>query len=524
MQSIMQSIRIGLALAGCTLLVSSAIAQVGPGPHTVVYNGYSRGWSTTAQAAFQIGGLDLPLDAQQAGDTAAFLVVINGVQQYHVTGVTTLPHVIAPISIIAGDIVRITGNWSPAAPGNFTAHNSYSTGGGTYSTTIAGTSHTLFRAGQQWDIGDPAFGGTGFQGLTGSMGRVFIYDAPLANYALKEKFGSGCYDEFASFYENFGTPAHDLSGLDMTLLLTGTAYTAVPSIATFQPTAGATALILADDSEVTQVFSSGNMPLPDGTTTNQLTICSNGFISVSSGNGTAFTPSSSAAMQNPVLGWYCWHDYNSSSAGSGQVMWEETATHVYVTWDGVWSFGTSGPGNVFQFQFDKANGHVAIVWVSDDGLGNGHVVGYSPGGASLDPGSMDISAELPNSFSTGTGDNAALAVDADARPVIGTTINVNTDNIPAGAAIAGLIFGLIELAPPLDLTAIGMPGCFQYCSQDSVSLYIAPAGSATSPFTIPNDPALSGVQVKAQSASLSTGANALGAISSNGLRLTVDMN
>ena len=60
-------------------LTSVAVAQIATPvampAHTSVYNGFSRGWSCTALLDFTVVSLDLPLDAQQAGDTGAFLEI-----------------------------------------------------------------------------------------------------------------------------------------------------------------------------------------------------------------------------------------------------------------------------------------------------------------------------------------------------------------------------------------------------------------------------------------------------------------
>ncbi|MEO6593341.1 MAG: hypothetical protein ABIP94_01150 [Planctomycetota bacterium] len=39
----------------------------------------------------------------------------------------------------------------------------------------------------------------------------------------------------------------------------------------------------------------------------------------------------------------------------------------------------------------SATGTVAICWGAMSGLGTGHLVGYSPAGASLDPGNSNLS-------------------------------------------------------------------------------------------------------------------------------------
>ncbi len=77
------------------------------------------------------------------------------------------------VAVEIGDTVAVLGNWSTQPAGYLTAHNSYAAGGGTYVTNINGVAHTLWRAGQQWDVGDPAFfGPSSFEQPTGNMGRV----------------------------------------------------------------------------------------------------------------------------------------------------------------------------------------------------------------------------------------------------------------------------------------------------------------------------------------------------------------
>ena len=54
-------------------------------------------------------------------------------------------------------------------------------------------------------------------------------------------------------------------------------------------------------------------------------------------------------------------------------------------------------------------------------------------------------------------------------------------------------------------------------------IYLPSGSTASVPLTLSGNPAYAGVQIKAQSAALSPGANGAGALSSNGLRLTLDV-
>ncbi|MCC6659413.1 MAG: PEP-CTERM sorting domain-containing protein [Phycisphaerales bacterium] len=176
---------VGLALAG------SAMAQVAIPPHASVYNGFTRGFSFTSQVAFTITELSLPTEAFQPGDTASYMILLNGAEAYRSVG--NAGAVNPNFNVAVGDVVGIIGNWSPAVTGNFSAHNSYGAGGGTFITNIEGVAHTLFRAGWQWDIGDPGYlgGGPGFTTLTGSVGRLFMTTAPIPAPASLALLGLG---------------------------------------------------------------------------------------------------------------------------------------------------------------------------------------------------------------------------------------------------------------------------------------------------------------------------------------------
>ena len=77
-----------LHLAGLLSATSGAFAQntITLPPHHTTFHGASRGWRTTAQIPFVISGLSLPPEAYQAGDTASYLVLIDGVQVLHSIG------------------------------------------------------------------------------------------------------------------------------------------------------------------------------------------------------------------------------------------------------------------------------------------------------------------------------------------------------------------------------------------------------------------------------------------------------
>lgn len=356
----------------------------------------------------------------------------------------------------------------------------------------------------------------GFAGQTGSF--TLNVNGPTASgfAATNTNLGTGCYRSFASFYQLFPTSTIDLSGSSITMIPNGVGYLALGNIATYvPPSAGATVLQLFDDSQVTVPLS---LPFSYvGGTTSSLVVCSNGFVSVAPGNGQAFNPNVASFLNAPQTAWWTWHDMNPS-AGTGRVKFEQVGTTAYVTWDGVRNFGGSSPADesTFQMQFDLASGFVSLVYQSMSTTGNPYLVGYSPGGPSLDPGSIDLSAAILGALETGA-DQLPLGVTATTRPVLGTSWNLTVTNLPpAAAAPVGVdIFGFADPGV-LDLSAIGMPGCGLRSTLD-VLLGWTNTGAHTYSLPIPPLPTLVGLHVFTTSAMLRPGVNAFGAITANGI-------
>jgi hypothetical protein len=361
--------------------------------------------------------------------------------------------------------------------------------------------------------------------LTATPTGYSYVNVPISGCADVSSFGTGCVTVAgSSFYELFATGTLDLSNSTMGLLRSGSGYLAVALPTPFVPPSP-TALVVAagDDSEQT-VSLSAPMPFGNNGLTSQLTICSNGFVSVASGNGTAYLPTSAAFLNMPRTVWGAWHDYNPTIAGSGSIKFEELGGIAYITWDGVYDYGgtSSLNANTFQLQFEVATGNVTYVWGTMSNLGNGHLIGFSEGGASADPGSIDISTLLPSTFQAATFDIVALTLASSAAPVFGTSISLNTTFVPVSAPFGAVTVGLVN--PNLDLTGIGMPGCTQYTDAMVTLLYL-PFGnpSATLVYNVPGNPAFTGVTLLAQSFAYAPadGLTPLGAIASNGLNLVL---
>jgi hypothetical protein len=191
------------SILASALLSAALAAQVPLPPHASVYNGYSRGFNFTSSTNFVIVQLALPLDAFQPGDTASYLVRVNGVTALHSIG--NAGPLATAIVVTSGDVVDVIGNWSPPAAASFTAHNSYGNSA-PYPSVIEGVPHTLNRCGWQWDIGDTTWSTSGTTGTflaptTGSIGRVLMYTAGSGGTAaINAVVGLGC-----------GTPALSLT-------------------------------------------------------------------------------------------------------------------------------------------------------------------------------------------------------------------------------------------------------------------------------------------------------------------------
>ncbi len=344
-----------------------------------------------------------------------------------------------------------------------------------------------------------------------------------ANCAATTNYGIGCIDVSDTFYEYMAAGTFDLAGTTLTMLRQGNGYIVLNTLPGTLVTPTPAAAIIANGDDTEQIVTlSAAMPVAGGST-NALTVCSNGRIALSStGNGNAWTP-----VVNTFLGWSSttiaadWHDYSPQLAGSGKIKFEEIAGTAYVTWDGVYSYQTTSPSR-FQYQFHLATGDCTIVY---DTFGTGglwaHLVGYSVGGPSPNPQVLDISALAApvNVYDTVA---VGLRLATVGYPSLGSTaFSYDISEVPNVLPLAFLFFGDTQINPGIDLTFLGMPGCFAYTSANLISLGVPIAGGTGSlALPIPNNAALAGVSLASQAIafSLFTPANL---ISSNGNLATI---
>ena len=357
----------------------------------------------------------------------------------------------------------------------------------------------------------------GFNGATGAFS--LNVSGPQGTLASSVPYGSACGLASKAFYELFAATSFDLANSSLRLVRNGNWYVGQAGGSFVAPPGSAQTLALTDDSFTTVTLGSA-LPFIGGSTTT-LEVCSNGFVSVATGNGTGFTPSATAWLASPQARWGTWHDFNPTIAGSGAVKFHEAGAVSYVTWDGVYSFGTTA-ANTFQLQFDRTTGNVTFAWGTMVASGNAWLVGYAAQGPNTDAGSLDLTAALPGTFRTSADNSQPLAL-ASTLPQLGTTLTFTTTQFPASSPGALFELGLTQLVPPIDLTFLGMPGCFQHTSLDVAYVVFPVAQVATYTMPVPNNPALQGFQMSGQTAAFVNGVNAAGIVTSNAVRITVGL-
>jgi hypothetical protein len=512
-------------------VASSAVAQMPLPPFGNTYTANAtRGFWFQAPTSFVITGLAVPNEALQtfqaievidlgAGPPPAYPGTVTGTQLYYSNNTPAGSIVPVSIPITAGSHIGILGVCT-ASVGAPLSYNSYTAQLGPFQSDILGNPTTITRFGTQFGIGA---GGNQpcWQEAAFNVSRIEVYVTPAGpGVATNTPLGAGCLRQFGSWYEEFATSAaFDLANTGISMLPTGTSYLALPAITTYvPPSAAATVLTLSDDSETTVSLSS---PFPyAGGVTSSLTVCSNGYVSVATGNGVGYTPAVATFLNAPQTGWWNQHDYNPAAAGGGQVKFEQVGPVAYITWDGVWDFGGSSAANAntFQFQFDTASGQVHLWFQTMSSLGNARFVGYSGGGPSANPGPIDISAVLPSTFTFYANDVLPLTLTAQTRPITGTSWNLTTSDIPATGVLGVEILGLTD--PGLnDLTVLGMPGCGLRASLDLLTAYPVTGATHATSLAIPNNAAFVGLSLFTSAAVFQVPAvNSFGAITSNGIQ------
>ncbi|MEO6594148.1 MAG: hypothetical protein ABIP94_05295 [Planctomycetota bacterium] len=423
---------------------------------------------------------------------------------------SAVPGAVSPVAITAFPLAF--GSHGIALAGVNVAH-SYTNGTGTNQTFV--TAQVTLNAGEASNL---AFAGGLFTPRVVNT-NIYFTGGTNGTVASNTTIGQGCIRSYTSFYELFAAPSSfDLNNTSALLAPSGGGYVAVPAGAFLAQgtTSAPQVLALLDDSEVTVPLTAMTFPANTGSAT-ALTVCSNGYVSVASGNGTAYTPVVATMLNAPQTGFWCWHDFNPTLGGT--VEFEQSAAVSVVTFNNVRNYlGTSTTDDsTFQMQF-YANGNVVFAWQTMSANGTAFLVGYSPGGSSADPGNTDISVALPlGSVTTGSTDAIPLTLTASTRPLINTNWNFSITNIPATGVLGVRILGGSD--PGLnDLGFLGLPGCGLRASLDLLTPFVVSGSSQAFSVAIPNLPAYIGFHVYMSSAVFQVPpVNTFGAITSNGI-------
>ncbi|MFM1872971.1 MAG: hypothetical protein RL398_2393 [Planctomycetota bacterium] len=521
--------RLPLALS-VLALASTALAQqiAVPAFGSTFTSTLTRGFWFQAPTGFIITGLEVPNEALQpnqvvevidlgtAGPPPSYPTTITGTQLFYDNATPAGQIIPCSIPVAPGQYIGILGACNNAL-GSATSYNSYATPAGAYQSTILGLPTTLTRFGTQSGIASNGGNQQCWQEPAGALARVNVYIAPLQGFATATPFGSGCGREFSSFYENAG--AFDLSNTSLQMNFLGTGYAVIPGTTPIAPQTSAP--VTMGDDVVVQFPLGWAFPYNGGVATD-LAVSSNGFVHLGVLNTNAGCCSFNAALffngGSPCFA-AKWRDLNPSAGGTVQFDTDPINGIAYVTFTGVPDFGSTTNLNDFQYVFNQS-GTVELRF--GNCAPTAGATGYSGGVNAFDPGQIDISAQAV--IVTGSIDRPALAHNAGGRPVLGTTIAINTTNAPAGTLLGANVLGLFDLSPGIDLTALGMPGCTQYITADASLVWVPAGGVGTTQFAVPVNPAFAGLNLYSQGAAVVPGINGAGALTSNAVRLTLDIN
>lgn len=360
----------------------------------------------------------------------------------------------------------------------------------------------------------------------------FIPVVSTAGCAQKAVYGEGCISQPDARYELFGATGGSVvvpdimgTGTTITFLRTGNAYTVLDSFPGTYLAPGPNAVgISAGDDDFGVVALSQPMPVPGGVT-NNLQVCTNGFIHLSDNapaGGADYSPSIAEfeAFVDPTI---CgpWYDWSPNQAGL--LVSEEVNGIVYVTWDAVPPYNGAS-ADTFQYQFELATGNCTIVFenMTFSGASGWHtpLFGATPGNAVIAD-AVDWSASLSSGVTVADVGIAPLALDSG-LPTLGGSWDLTTSNIDPVSPISITLLSDAQ-GPGIPFLAIGLnaPGCSVWINSLLGSLVGTSAGGAsTVSLPVPNNLALQGSVVAAQSLSL-TLVNAANLLASNGVLGTV---
>ncbi|HEX6812526.1 MAG TPA: hypothetical protein VF384_12950 [Planctomycetota bacterium] len=398
---------------------------------------------------------------------------------------------------------------------------------------------------------------TATTGVLGAPPVVMIDFAGAGGYAAPaaariERFGYGCAAPLRSFYQDWQiSETFDLANTSLLMLPNSvsapTSYTVIaggtpPDLTKVNPTANS----VADNAVVTHALGF-TFNHSSGSTTS-INACTDGYVWLD----TAMTLADSTPAVAELLGisvaqtariapfWYNFHcgRNTASFANAGLHVMTDTSggpgnAVAYVTWFKVGRSDVTPAGasvSDLQCVLHEASGIIEVrfgsMQVGAQALG---ITGFSPGRvgtvASFHPGPRDLSHETPFTIEADGGAHAlTLGTNTMARPIVGTSITLQSYNQPAGTVLGLMCLDVQSLSPSVPIPGLLAPGCGLSLMPGSFFIHeivVNPTGTySAAPIAIPA--AWHGQSFYAQYAACDA---LLANISmSNGLKLTAGLN
>lgn len=387
-----------------------------------------------------------------------------------------------------------------------------------------------------------------------SINIVMDYDVDLSD-GVSLAYGQGCYERPKTAYESFPASATgpDLidpstaigAGGGMTWTLAGSSYIVTPGVPVYvTPTSpnivngpfgvsnnGTWSCAISMPYSFPPTWNNGGFEHPGGVAT-QFSVTSMGTLyldDVAIGLPLTCGPpllglSGATEFAASIRPYHCLLD--ATLGGGIYVDFDPAGAWVRVSWDQLQEPGI--PTSICTCSVTMSNGgnvEIAYDSLSNQAPGNNAFSGYFEGNMAPIGAPIDWSAFIANPIpQTGNGDIPPI-LSLDARPRIGTTVNMVTDDINAGT-LGGVLFLAVDRLAPVNLAVIGAPDCFAHVDIGagliaSLSMSLNPSNQFSVPVVIPNNPVFLATNFHAQTMTLQPGVNALSALTSNGLCVNV---
>jgi hypothetical protein len=279
--------QVALLMAVASAATLSAQIQLPIPPFVSTFNGtaYTRGYWFQTPVPFVVTGMRVPDESNHGLQNVelillpsappAFPGTITGTQRFYAAGVPSSQIIPMAVSFNAGDFIGVLGACGDASM----MRNSYAANGA-FTSTLLGQPVTLTRFGTQTNLASSGGNQPCWQEAAFQVSRVELYYGGGQGFAQFLPYGTGCYSYAKSYYERFANAAafdfgNSTANNGVMHILTGTNYVVVPGSGWRTPVG--TNLALGDNTETTRTLPF-TLPYPGGNT-NQLIICSNGFLS-----------------------------------------------------------------------------------------------------------------------------------------------------------------------------------------------------------------------------------------------------